>query len=167
MCGREDSWGSPRGRWTPAERLRELPSEGAAALLSLGYSSEMLSQGPGCQILQTRLTFVILEGAGAISISLAPGLRPRGLPPQGPQTPAGAGEGAVTSGEVQVGTVLSLWVLPGWLAGEVWGLGSFPFITGAPLSSSRDHRWGLHHPSPPPAPSCHWADIRHRLLSAR
>lgn len=47
--------------------------------MSVGPSSEMLSHGAGgCQLLEARLTFAILEGAGTISISLGPGLRPRG-----------------------------------------------------------------------------------------
>lgn len=58
----------------------------------------MLSQrAGGCQLLEARLTFAILEGAGTISISLGPGLRPTGLLLEGPQILAGAGEGAVTS----------------------------------------------------------------------
>lgn len=119
----------PRGSWIPAERRGVVSSTGACGLLSLGSSSEMLSQrAGGCQLLEARLTFAILEGAGTISISLGPGLRPRGLLLEDPQILVGAGEVAVT--------LPSLKILPCWLD------------AGLELYSTPTHNWGLHHPSP-------------------
>lgn len=129
----------PRGRWIPLKGLGWSPPREQCGLLSLGSSSEMLSQrAGGCQILEARLTFAILEGAGTISISLGPGLRPKG-------SPVGAGEGAVTS---RGGTSRDTSVPQ--------NSALLPHCSSLALFCPHTQLWGLHHPSPPPSHPLTW-----------
>ena len=71
MQGYRDG-GAVRGKRIPTEKLRGVLFEGPVrAIVPGGVSSEMLSQCAGLSAPgETRLTLVIPEGSGAISISL-------------------------------------------------------------------------------------------------
>lgn len=74
--------GVHRGHRDPLQRLLGEPAP--QGLLSLGSSSEMLSQWAGLPDPSDQTDIGYSGRGGLISISLAPGLRPRGLPPEGP-----------------------------------------------------------------------------------
>lgn len=99
-------------------------------------------------------------GAGAVSISLAPGPRPEDCLHKA-QPPGGAEGGSDLWGGTGRDTCVGSALLA---ARGAWGLGSLPFIVGLFSPLPRAHTWGLRHPCPP-LPSL--AETRRRVLSAR